>query len=95
MCYHNMLYGRLKMTRIILHVNGLHIANTESDQCNFWSDVRKNCVKVVNGHSKTVEGLSNASCIASLFAIKYRNRFTSVSHDENDTRDIMSELQVS
>ena len=44
--------------------------------------------------SKTVDGQSSVSCIADLFANKYRDLYTSIPQDESGMRQVMSELQA-
>jgi hypothetical protein len=68
-------------------------AVADNDQRNFLSEVKRmhSCGTVI---SKTVDGQSSVSCIADLFANKYRDLYTSIPHDESDMRQVMSELQA-
>jgi len=62
-----------------------------SSDRNFWDEVKR-----IRSHStvssRTVDGISDASCISKLFANKYQDLYNSVSYDGTELQSILDEL---
>jgi hypothetical protein len=83
---------KIKRDEDIITRERFAVAVTDNDQRNFWSEVKRMRSRTVI--SKTVDGQSSVSCIANLFAKRYRDLYTSIPHNESDIRQVMSELQA-
>lgn len=60
---------------------------------NFWTEVKK--IRINKGCStKIVDGCTDETSIAQLFALKYRSLYTSVPFDTADMQDILAELDA-
>ena len=60
---------------------------------NFWSEIKRNRSKKVSA-SRSVDGLSEAESIAKLFAVKYRELYTSVPYNEFEMQEVIDDVQA-
>ena len=60
---------------------------------NFWSEIKRIRSKK-ESISRSVDGLSEAESIAKLFAVKYRELYTSVPYNELELKHIIGKVQT-
>jgi len=65
----------------------------DNNDWNLWSEVKRICGNKA-GVINSVDGLTESYSIAKLFAVKYRELYTSVPYNKADMHDIVSSLNT-
>jgi len=64
------------------------------DGRNFWAENRR--IRSSKASSiKTIDGLTDVESITKLFAVKYKELYTSVPYDKSELHDIINDLKLS